>query len=203
VQKVNGEKYMEPNSLNKKKLEILEAQIRENYGKIVYSHKTQEKCADILTKRNNFIRITQIILSAFITTGLLIRIFHGYDWVLIFSTILSAFQFGLTSFLKEYNLGETIQKHTMAALELLDIREQYLSLLTDIKAQLISPEDVKLKRDEFQTSLTKIYKGSPRTFNKAYSSAQKALQKNEELTFSDEEIDNFLPNPLRKEIKLF
>lgn len=178
--------------------EILESQLRENYGKIVYSHKTQEKCADILTKRNNRIKNAQIILAALITTGLLVRVFKGEEWALIVSTILSALQFGLTSFLKEYNLGETIQKHATAALELLDIREKYLSLLTDVKAKLISTPEIITKRDELQDNLSKTYKGSPRTFSKAYSDAQKALQKNEELTFSDEEIDNFLPKPLRK-----
>ena len=188
---------MEQNSPHNE-LEILESQLRENYGKIVYSHKTQEKCADLLTKRNNRMKNTQIILSALITTGLLVRVFNGQDWALIVSTILAALQFGLTSFLKEYNLGETIQKHATAALELLDIREKYLSLLTDVKAKIITSEEIIIKREELQDSLSKTYKGSPRTFSKAYSNAQKALQKNEELTFSDEEIDNFLPKPLRK-----
>ena len=64
----------------------------------------------------------------------MVRIFKGNECALIFSTILSAIQFGLTSFLKEYNLGETIQKHSAAALELLEIREKYLSLITDVKA---------------------------------------------------------------------
>jgi SMODS and SLOG-associating 2TM effector domain family 4 len=188
---------MEQNSPHNE-LEILESQLRENYGKIVYSHKTQEKCADLLTTRNNKIKNAQIILSALITTGLLVRVFKGEEWALIASTILSALQFGLTSFLKEYNLGETIQKHATAALELLDIREKYLSLLTDVKAKIISPSDIIVKREELQENLSKTYKGSPRTFSKAYSKAQKALQRNEELTFSDKEIDNFLPKPLRK-----
>ncbi len=178
--------------------ELLEAQLRENYGKIVYSHKTQEKCADLLEKRNNRIKNLQIILSGLITTGLLVRVFKGEEWALIVSTILSAVLFALTSYLKEYNLGETIQKHSTAALELLEIREKYLSLLTDLKARLISTNDIIVKRDELQEELSKTYKGSPRTYSKAYSVAQKALQINEELTFSDEEIDNFLPTPLRK-----
>jgi hypothetical protein len=178
--------------------ELLEAQLRENYGKIVYSHKTQEKCADILNDRNNRIKNMQILLSGLITTGLLFRVFKGEEWALIVSTILSAIQFAMTSYLKEYNLGETIQKHSTAALELLEIREKYLSLLTDLKARLVSLEDILKKRDELQDELSKTYKGSPRTFSKAYMTAQKALQINEELTFSDEEIDNFLPTPLRK-----
>jgi hypothetical protein len=177
---------------------LLESQLRENYGKIVYSHKTQEKCADILSKRNKRIKNAQIILAALITTGLLVRIFKGEEWALIISTILSAIQFALTSFLKEYNLGETIQKHATAALELLDIRERYLSLLTDLKARLISIPDITVKRDQLQEELSKTYKGSPRTFSEAYKVAQKALQINDELTFSDAEIDKFLPLPLRK-----
>lgn len=188
---------MEQNS-HHNEFELLEAQLRENYGKIVYSHKTQEKCADLLNERNNLIKNLQIILSGLITTGLLVRVFKGEEWALIASTILSAIQFALTSYLKEYNLGETIQKHSTAALELLEIREKYLSLLTDLKARIISIENIILKRDELQEELSKTYKGSPRTFSKAYIKAQNALQKNEELTFSDEEIDSFLPTTLRK-----
>lgn len=104
----------------------------------------------------------------------------------------------LQVFLKEYNLGETIQKHSTAALELFDIREKYLSLLTDLKAGLINPDIIIEKRNELHEELSKTYKGSPRTFSKAYKNAQKALQVNDELTFSDEEIDKFLPNILRK-----
>lgn len=180
------------------KFELLEAQLRENYGKIVYSHKTQEKCADILIERNNCIKNIQIFLSGFITTGLLLRVFKGDEWALILSTILSAIQFAFTSYLKEYNLGETIQKHSTAGLELLDIREKYLSLLTDLNARIIDIDIIILKRDELQDELSKTYKGSPRTFSKAYIKAQKALQINDELTFSDEEIDKFLPSTLRK-----
>jgi hypothetical protein len=179
-------------------LATLEAQLRENYGKIVYSHKTQEKCADILTVRNKWIKNLQIILSALITTGLLVRVFKGQEWALIVSTILSAIQFGFTSFLKEYNLGETIQKHSTAALELFDIREKYLSLLTDLKANLLTPDLIIKRRNELHEDLSKTYKGSPRTFSKAYKEAQNALQLNDELTFTDEEIDKFLPNVLRK-----
>ena len=197
MQNKNGEKYMDTNSLHNE-FELLEAQLRENYGKIVYSHKTQEKCADILNERNNCIKNFQILLSGLITTGLLVQVFKGEEWALIVSTVLSAIQFALTSYLKEYNLGETIQKHSTAALELLEIREKYLSLLTDLKARLISLENIISKRDELQDELSKTYKGSPRTFSKAYLTAQKALQINEELTFSDDEIDNFLPTPLRK-----
>jgi hypothetical protein len=46
--------------------------------------------------------------------------------------------------------------------------------------------------------LYNVYQGTPRSINKAYDEASKALKSNEELTFSDEEIDMFLPKELRK-----
>lgn len=197
LQNKSGEKYMASDSqINQ--LDIIEAQLRESYGKVVYSHKTQEKCADILNIRNNRIKNLQIILSALVTTGLLVRIFKGQEWALIASTMLSATQFAFTSFLREYNLGETIQKHSTAALELLDIREQFLSLITDLKSGSLSYNQIVAKRDDLQESLSKSYKGSPRTFSKAYKAAQKALQMNQELYFTDDEIDLLLPVALRK-----
>jgi len=49
-----------------------------------------------------------------------------------------------------------------------------------------------------QSELFNIYKGSPRSFGKAYKEASKSLKEMEEMTFSDEEIDSYLPKMLRK-----
>ena len=46
---------------------IMESQLRELYGRTVWTHKTQEKCADILRARNHNMKIFQIILSALTT----------------------------------------------------------------------------------------------------------------------------------------
>ncbi|HFN4795688.1 TPA: hypothetical protein ACHF5Y_005766, partial [Pseudomonas aeruginosa] len=54
---------------------ILEGQLRECYGRVVYSHKTHEKCADILFERHKQIKLCQIILSALVTGGLIAALF--------------------------------------------------------------------------------------------------------------------------------
>ena len=177
---------------------VLEAQLRENYGKIIYSHKTQEKCADILTRRNNLIKNIQIGLSAIVTAGLFIKLFRGEEWALIVSMVVSTLQLALTAFLKEFKLGETIQKHQTAALEIWEVREEYLSLLTDLKSNAISLGDARSKRDKLLAKLSKTYKGAPRTFSQAYEQARQALQIDEELTFDEKEIDKFLPAELRR-----
>jgi hypothetical protein len=74
---------------------------------------------------------------------------------------------------------------------------RYLSLLTDIVGGKEEVESIRERRDALQASLAAIYKGAPHTDGKAYGEAQKALQRDEDYTFSDEEIDKFLPRSLR------
>jgi SMODS and SLOG-associating 2TM effector domain family 4 len=50
---------------------ILESQIRECFGRVVYSHKTHKKCADACLRKLSRIKLAQIILSALTTSGLL------------------------------------------------------------------------------------------------------------------------------------
>lgn len=178
--------------------QLLEAQIRECYGRVVWSHKTQEKCADIILKRNNLLKWMQIILSTLTTTGLVVTIFGDVLWVKITSAIISAFLLLLNTYLKSKDLGAIAQQHSNAAADIWNVRESYLSMLTDLNMDDINVETIRKKRDKLQDKLATIYKGSPRTISKAYDEAKKALKLNEEMTFSDEEIDCFLPAELRK-----
>lgn len=61
---------------------ILEGQLRECYGRVVYSHKTHEKCADILLFRLGIIRVSQIILSALTTAGFIGAVLGRTSWSL-------------------------------------------------------------------------------------------------------------------------
>lgn len=179
---------------------VLEAQIRECFGRVVYSHKTQEKCADIVLKLHKRIKFWLIILSAVTTTSLLIALLGDNKIATVIGAVLSTVLFALTSYSKDYDMGEIAQKHINSANKLWNIRETYLSLLTDINIRNISPNEIIEKRDTLQAELLSIYSGAPRTHYKAYSDASKALKKNAEYTFSDEEIDAFIPNILKKTV---
>lgn len=192
-QTIIGEKFMEENSKR-----LLESQLRECYGRVVWTHKTHEKCADIIFKRNNRLKVLQIILSALTTSGLAVTLFGDCFWVKIVSAIISAVLLLLNMYLKDNDLGSIAQRHTESAADLWNIRECYLSLITDLKMGDVSIEEIRNCRDRLQEKLSEIYKGCPRTVSKAYKEATDALKLNEELTFADEEIDLFLPIELRK-----
>jgi hypothetical protein len=190
----NGERYMEKNFLPN----ALEEQIRECFGRVAWSHKTHEKCSDILNTRLNRIKFWQIILSAITTTGIVVAVFGECKEIGILSAVLSFSLTVLNTYVKQYDLGGLAQKHADAAVDLWNMRESYLSLLTDIRSGHVKDDAIRNHRDALQKKLLEIYRGSPRTIAKAYRKATKALKKLEELTFSDEEIDAILPKALRK-----
>lgn len=87
---------MEQNS----QIEILEAQIRECYGRVVWTHKTQEKCADILNNRNNNIKLWQIILSALTTSGIFLTVLGGSKLSGIVTSLISLAMLILNTYVK-------------------------------------------------------------------------------------------------------
>jgi len=178
---------------------VLESQLRECYGRVVYAHKTHEKCADLLLARHKRIKFWQIVLSALVTGGILTSFVGDLKIVAtIISAALSTVLLTLNSYTKDYDLGEIAQKHRQAAIDIWLVREKYLSLLTDLRAGSGPLEKVREDRDALLAELHGAYSGAPSTDAKGYKMAQEALTKLEDMTFSDEEIDRLLPNALKK-----
>ena len=179
-------------------INVLEGQLRECYGRVVYSHKTHEKCADILLERQGCIKLWQIIISALVTGGIVSTFFGTKEVGAAISGVLSTSLLALNAYTKDYDLGEIAQKHRQAGSDLWIIREKYLSLLTDIRVGDVALELIRAQRDALTQELHGVYAGAPSTNFKAYSKAQDALKKLEDMTFSDEEIDAFLPKELKR-----
>jgi len=59
-------------------------------------------------------------------------------------------------------------------------------------------EALQQQRDELVEPLHKVYSGAPSTTFQSYKKAQEALKKLEDMTFTDAEIDAFLPKELRR-----
>lgn len=177
---------------------VLEGQIRECYGRVVYSHKTHEKCSDILLSRLSSIKFWQIILSALSTGGFLATFFGAGEVGTGVGIVVSTLLLILNAYTKDYDLGELAQKHKQAANEIWLIREKYLSLLTDLAMGEKPIEQLQSERDSLLESLHSVYSGSPSTTFEAYKKAQDALKNKEDLTFSEEEIDAFLPKELKR-----
>jgi len=177
----------------------LEDQIRECFGRVVYTHKTHEKQADRCSETLDGLKLVQIVLTALTTSGAIGVLLTDQFWVKAATALLALVSLFVSGYMKGFDPGATAQKHRSAAASLWPIRESYLSLLTDLRSGTIDIEAAKLRRDELQDRLAAIYKGAPQTGDRAYHRAQDALQTKEDLTFTNEEIDKFLPASLHKD----
>ena len=66
----------------------------------------------------------------------------------------------MNSYAKDLDPGAAAQKHREAASDIWNIREAYLSLLTDIRDPAIALEPLRQQRDELQSALHKIYRAA-------------------------------------------
>ncbi|MBB5751665.1 SLATT domain-containing protein [Prosthecomicrobium pneumaticum] len=174
----------------------LEDQIRECFGRVVYTHKTHERMADNCTKKLNRFKVGQIVLTAATSTGAVGVVVTNETFFEVATVLVSFLTLLVTTYLKNFDLGATAQKHRDAAAKLWNVRECYLSLLTDLPA--LDRQAAVERRDELQTMLAALYQSAPQTDGKAYVEAQKRLQKMEDMTFSSDEIDCFLPLSLKR-----
>lgn len=178
--------------------QILEAQLRESFGRVVYTHKTQEKCADILLQCQSRIKWVQIILLAILTGGFISVFFDAGTIGSIIGSAVAAILLAVNLYTKSHDLGEIAQRHRHAAIDIWLIREKYLSLITDLRIGDTPIEVLQRERNLLLSELHSIYSGSPGTWSGAYKQAQSALKRDDEMTFSDEEIDALLPVDLRR-----
>ncbi len=174
----------------------LEDQIRECFGRVVYTHKTHERMADRCSTTLARYKLVQIALSALTSAGAIGVVIGNEVWIEIATALCSAVTLFVSAYLKNFDPGATAQQHRDAAAQLWNVRECYFSLLTDLPE--LTREEVIERRDELRSTLAALYIAVPRTNGKAYVEAQDRLKNMEDLTFSDEEIDCFLPLSLRR-----
>jgi len=171
--------------------------IKESFGRVVYSHKTHEKAAEIEEEKSRIVKWFNVILIALTSGTLMTTIITDQATLIYTSAVFSALTLGFIIFQLSFSPVEKAEKHRYIAKELWYIREKYVNLIADIINERINDEVIVTRRNEIIEELKLIYKFAPTTSSKAYKKAREALKINEELTFTDDEIDQFLPEELK------
>lgn len=91
--------------------EKLRSQIKDAYGRVLYTYTAHHKLAARLIKQKNAIKITQIVLTAVSTVGFLATIITNQVLLSWLGGITAALSLGLNLYTRDFNLQEAIQKH--------------------------------------------------------------------------------------------
>lgn len=176
----------------------LEDLVRNAYAGVVWSHKIQEKQADIYADRFSYLKIANIILAGLSSAGIITIIFTDPYWLKIISAVVSFLSFLITAYFKSFNLLGLNSAHKTTANQLISIRDRYKSLLFKIKYRMNTVEELLNEHQKLQKETSTIYLEAPSTTYKAVAKASDALKVKKDNTFTDEEIDSFLPSSLRR-----
>ncbi len=176
------------------------AQVREAFGRVVYSHKTHEKQADICFRRHRWQQAALIVLTA-ISSGTflasLLGVLANPQLVSLATSFIALLVTATSLGTKTFKFSEEADAHRDIASRLWNVRESYLSLITDLMSGASSDSEARTRRDELQEATHAAYAAAPRTSGNAFSRASDGLKNNEEMTFTSREIDCFLPEALR------
>jgi len=169
--------------------------IRETFGKAVYTHKTYEKAADICFQKSKLIKTINVILLTITTGSALGSIFSGEKLIFV-TSIFASLSLFFVIYQFNFNFEGLAVEYKDIAKKLWLIREEYQNFIADINNERYSTDEIAKRRDFLLRELSKILEGAPSTDEKAYQKARKSLKFEEEMTFNNQEIDNFLPSEL-------
>ena len=170
--------------------------IRESFGRVVYSHKTYEKEFEIQGRYAGWLKVANVVILSIGSTGLVSTLINDSHDLLIFGSVFTFLGLALAIFQASFNPEEKAYKFKQTAHQLWQVREKYTCLIADIMNAKVPEGEIIKKRDQLLCDLDLIYKNALPTTSKAYGMASKALKKDEEFTFSDAEINKFLPKDL-------
>ena len=179
--------------------EMLENVVRDSYSSVVWSHKIQEKQSDIYAEKFKRLETVNIGAASLTSVGIIAMIFTDPLWLKLVSALVSFVTVFITAYYKSFDLQKLVSSHKSTANKLIAIRDQYKVLLTEIKLQSDSVEKLLTKYKELVEKTDAIYLEAPTTTDKAVNRASEALKIKKDNSFTDDEIDSFLPVSLRRE----
>lgn len=177
--------------------------VRQSFASSVFTHKVQEVAAE--NHESNVQRIKAINIF-FVSIVLILLLVQTADPTnLIYSYLGAGVTVAELIFLLiqlTFNFEQKVIMHKSSALKYMGLRDAYRALITDIMNGSLSVNQSITRRDLLQREYQIICDLAPQTSRKEYIEAQKRLNKRgaidrEDFTWSDEEIDWFLPENLR------
>ena len=170
---------------------------RELYGRTVYTHKVHEKERQIWSDKACRMNYLNVGLISATTVFAVVSVALQPRWLLVLAALLAAASTAFVLWQSSFDPIGKENRHRTAAKELLWVREQLLLLIERCHVTTEPMSHLQSLLDSITRELTAIYKFAPDTSPGAYAIASAAL-KSGEFTFSDDEIDAFLPPRLRK-----
>ena len=176
------------------------ATLRQNFAQCVFTHQVQEAAANRNFKTSEKYAGVNIGLVAGVLVMLVLQsVYQSAGW---YTALGSGLAIGEILFLivqQTFNVDQKAVLHKNSAVQYMALRDQYLSLISDLSAGPMNESEYKAHRDHLLMQYEVVSKLSPQTEYQDYRQAQKSLGltgDDEQYKWSDVEINRFLPKEL-------
>lgn len=177
--------------------QILLDEVRQNFASVVWTHKIQEKQADYYRKKYTWLETTNIIVAAFTSCGIFSLLFCDAFATKIITAILSFITLSITAYFKSFDIKSQEKQNKEYANKFLVIRNKLMHIICDIHLKHGSVNEISSNYSKIIDELNELYISAPPTNEEAVNMASEALKIRNDYTYTEEEIDNFLPESLR------
>lgn len=177
--------------------------VRQSFAQTVFTHQVQEIAAADKRKKVFYVKLLNVFFVAVVLVLLMLQIKDSAN--LIYSYLGAGITIAEVVFLiiqLTFDFENQSLTHKNAALKYMSLRDRYRLLITDIVNEEGRKSDLIARRNSLQDEYQSISDLSPPTGQKEFDAAQaslnkKGIVKGEQFTWSDAEIDHFLPEALR------
>lgn len=183
------------------KYQLLLDVVRQNFASAVWTHKIQEKQADIYGENYSRLESLNIIAASLTSCGIVSTIFCENLAAKIIAALLSFVTLSITTYFKSFDIKNMEKQCKDTANRLAVVRNDLLHIIAEIHMKSRSVDEINHDYIQIINTLNKIYVEAPATTQKAVERASEALKTNNEYTYTEEEIDNFLPPALRGKVE--
>ena len=180
--------------------EILLDEVRQSFASVVWTHKIQEKQADIYASEYKYCKIISIFTNAITSCGIITLFFCDSDIAKFFTALISFATLFFNTYLKIFDQKKLEYQHRVTANKFIIVRNQLFRIITKLHLG-IELNQIILEYQEIMHNLEQLYLDAPSTTDNAVNKARKALNLKNEYTYTDEEIDHFLPAHLKGGLK--
>ena len=174
------------NTENTREYEILLDVVRQSYASVVWTHKIQEKQADIYSKRKNILDTINIIVATLTSCGVTSIVVNKDCFALkLITFVLSFITVAITAYFKNVDLKSLQKQHKDAANNFIVIRNELLQVITDI---CMKNEEVKSLNDRYKSimeRLNKLYINAPIVSERAGKRAADAFAKEKGYSYKE------------------
>lgn len=183
------------------KYQLLLDVVRQNFASAVWTHKIQEKQADIYGENYSRLESLNILAASLTSCGIVSTIFCENLVTKIITALLSFVTLSITTYFKSFDIKNMEKQCKDTANRLVVVRNDLLHIIAEIHMKSRSVDEINHDYIQIINTLNKIYVEAPSTTQKAVERTSEALKTNNEYTYTEEEIDNFLPPTLRGKVE--